>query len=53
MEGQIPFISAKVQLIDALCFLITLNNLSSSIDEREEEIIAGKVEKGPRHAYRR
>ena len=48
IEGQIPLISAREQPITPLWGRSTLNNFSSSIIEREEEIITNKVDESPR-----
>ena len=34
-----------------LCSLSTLNNFSSSIEDREEDIMTVNVDEGPRYAY--
>ena len=34
-----------------LCSLGTLNNLSSSKDDKEEDIMTGSMDEGPKYAY--
>ena len=48
IEGLIPFMSAMVQLMALWCSLSTLTNLSSSISDKEEDMMIEKVDEGPR-----